>query len=131
VVDLASRRRAGASRLFRFAWGAAALALVAGMEMVGSLAQQRMGVPQVNHELQPPVGPLAGPNRPMGTYLDALGDASETAARHAAEVQARHASARAARARAEGAHAAVVSPAVGQDSNPGPPAGVSGTEVDP
>jgi hypothetical protein len=100
VVFLASLRRPGPGRLFRIAWGVAALALVAGMQTVGSLAQRRMGMPQVDHELQPPLGPLAGPNRPMGTYLDALGTASEAAARNAADVHARHASSRAARARA-------------------------------
>jgi hypothetical protein len=80
------------------------------MQMVGSLAQKRMGMPQVDHQLQPPVGPLSGPNRPMEDYLDRLGAAADEATQRAAEVHAKHASARAARARAA-APPAAASPA--------------------
>lgn len=100
VVHLAALRRPGRGAWFRAAWGAAALVLLVGIQSVGSLAQRRMGMPQVDHHVQPPLGSFTGPRRPTGAYLDRLGAAADTAGRRAAEVHAKHSSARADRARA-------------------------------
>ena len=98
VVYLAALRRAGRSLWFRATWAGATLALIGGLQLVGTLAQRRMGMPQADHHVQPPVASITGPHRPLDAYFDRLGEASNVAAEHAAEVNAKHAAARAARA---------------------------------
>jgi hypothetical protein len=99
VVHLASLRRPGRSPWFRAAWGTATLLLVVGMQMVGTMTQERMGMPQVDTHVQPPLSSVIGPRGTMGAYLDRLGAASDRAAQRAAEVNAKHSIARQARAR--------------------------------
>ena len=106
VVYLASVRRAGRGIWFRAAWGSATLLFILGVYGVGTLTQRRMGMPQVDHHVQPPLGPVTGPHRPLGTYFDRLAEAADTAAERAAEVNAKHAAARAARARVTASAAA-------------------------
>ena len=110
VVHLAALRRAGRGVWFRAAWGGATLALIAGMHFLGALAQERMGVPQVDHHVQPPLSSMAGPHRSLSSYFDRLAEASTTAAERAAEVNAKHAAARAARARVSASAAAGAPP---------------------
>ena len=99
VVYLASLRRAGRGIWFRTAWGGATLLLIVGVYGLGALTQRRMGVPQVDHHVQPPLGAVTGPHRSLGAYFDRLAEASNVAAERAAEVNAKHSAARAARAR--------------------------------
>ena len=110
VVYLASVRRAGRGVWFRAAWGGATLLLILGVSGLGSLTQRRMGMPQVDHHVQPPLGSVTGPHRPLGAYFDRLAEASNTAAERAAEVNAKHAEARAARARVSASAAAGAPP---------------------
>jgi hypothetical protein len=70
-----------------------------------------MGMPQVDHHVQPPLGSVTGPHRPLGAYFDRLAEASNTAAERAAEVSAKHSAARMARARASATAAPAVPPA--------------------
>jgi hypothetical protein len=111
VVYLAAVRRPGRSLWFRAAWGGATLALIVGLQVLGSLAQRRMGMPQVDYHVQPPVASVTGPHRSLSAYFDRLGEASDLAAERAAEVNAKHAAARAARARASAATGPGASPA--------------------
>jgi hypothetical protein len=111
VVYLASLRRAGRGLWFRAAWGSATLLLILGVSGLGSLTQRRMGMPQVDHHVQPPLGSVTGPHRSLSAYLDRLDEASRTAAERAAEVNAKHAAARAARAQASATAAPAVPPA--------------------
>ena len=110
VVHLAALRRAGRGLWFRVAWGGATLALIAGLGGLGALTQRRMGVPQVDHHVQPPLGAVTGPHRSLGAYFDRLAEASNTAAERAAEVNEKHALARAARARVSASAAAGAPP---------------------
>jgi hypothetical protein len=110
VVYLASVRRAGRSVWFRAAWGSAALLLIVGVYGLGALTQRRMGMPQVDHHVQPPLGSVTGPHRPLAGYFDRLAAAADTAAERAAEVNAKHAAARAARARVSASAAAGAPP---------------------
>ncbi|HEU0105723.1 MAG TPA: FHA domain-containing protein [Vicinamibacteria bacterium] len=100
VVHLAALRRAGRSVWFRVAWGGATVVLIAGLEVLGTLTQRRLGMPEVNHHVQPPLASVTGPHRSLGTYFDRLAEASNIAAERAAEVNAKHSAARVARARA-------------------------------
>ena len=102
IVYLAGVRREGRMRWFRTAWAAFAVAIVVGMQVVGSLAQRRMGVPQVNHDVQPPVAGYAGPSHGLDRYLADLRQATAAAAAKAADVQSRHAAARERRAASGG-----------------------------
>jgi hypothetical protein len=106
VVYLASVRRAGRGFWFRAAWGGATLLLILGVSGLGTLTQRRMGMPQVDHHVQPPLGSVTGPHSPLSAYFDRLDEASNTAAERAAEVNAKHAEARAARARVSASAAA-------------------------
>jgi hypothetical protein len=69
-----------------------------------------MGMPQVDHHVQPPLGSVTGPHRPLAGYFDRLAAAADTAAERAAEVNAKHAAARAARARVSASAAAGAPP---------------------
>jgi hypothetical protein len=100
VVYLAAVRRAGRSLWFRAAWGGATLVLIGGLQGLGTLTQKRMGMPQVDHHVQPPLASVTGPHRPLSAFFDRLAEASNAAAERAAEVNAKHSAARAARARA-------------------------------
>jgi len=110
VVYLASVRRAGRGVWFRAAWGSAALVLILGVYGLGSLTQRRMGMPQVDHHVQPPLGSVTGPHRPLSAYFDRLAEAADTASERAAEVNVKHAAARAARARVTASPAAGAAP---------------------
>lgn len=105
VVYLASVRRAGRGVWFRAAWGGATLLLILGVSGLGTLTQSRMGVPQVDHHVQPPLASVTGPHRSLSSFFDRLDEASHTAAEQAAEVNAKHSAARAARARVSASEA--------------------------
>ena len=100
VVHLAALRRAGRSVWFRVAWGGASVVLIAGLGVLGTLSQRRLGMPEVNYHVQPPLASVTGPHRSLGAYFDRLAGASNMAAERAAEVNAKHSAARVARARA-------------------------------
>ncbi|HEY8149756.1 MAG TPA: FHA domain-containing protein [Vicinamibacteria bacterium] len=106
VVYLAALRRPGRGLWFRVAWGGATLVLIAGLQLLGTLAQRRMGMPQADHHVQPPLASITGPHRPLSAYFDRLAEASSVAAERAAEVNAKHSAARAARARVSAGAAA-------------------------
>ena len=99
VVHLAAVRRAGRGLLVRAAWGGVTLAVIVGLSGLWALNQRRQGEPQVDHHIQPPLGSVTGPHRPLSAYFDRLAEASNTAAERAAEVNAKHSEARAVRAR--------------------------------
>jgi hypothetical protein len=99
VIYLASVRRAGRGLWFRAAWGSATILLILGVYGLGALSQRRMGMPEVEHHVQPPLASVTGPHRSLNDYFDRLAEASNEAAASAAEVNAKHAAARAARAR--------------------------------
>ena len=110
VVYLASLRRASRGIWFRAAWGSATLLVILGVSGLGSLTQKRMGMPQVDHHVQPPLASVTGPRRSLSAYFDRLDEASNTAAERAAEVNAKHSAARAARARVSASAAAGTPP---------------------
>jgi len=110
VVYLASLRRPGRSLWFRTAWAGTTLLLIAGFSGLGALTQRRMGMPQVDHHMQPPLASVTGPHRSLSDYFDRLDEASDTAAANAAEVNAKHAAARAARAQTSASAAPPASP---------------------
>jgi hypothetical protein len=111
VVYLASLRRPGRSLWFRTAWAGTTLLLIAGFSGLGALTQRRMGMPQVDHHVQPPLASVTGPHRSLSDYFDRLDEASNAAAASAAEVNAKHAAARTARAQASASAARPASPA--------------------
>jgi len=111
VVYLASLRRAGRSLWFRTAWAGTTLLLIAGFSGLGALTQRRLGTPQVEHHVQPPIASVTGPHRSLSDYFDRLDEASNTAAANAAEVNAKHSAARTARAQASASAARPASPA--------------------
>jgi len=106
IVHLAALRRAGRSVWFRIAWGGATVVLIAGLEVLATLSQRRLGMPEVNHHVQPPLASVTGPHRSLGAYFDRLAEASNMAAERAAEVNAKHSAARAARERVSASAAA-------------------------
>lgn len=82
LAQAAAIRRPSPNRNFRLFWAAAVLLVLLGVELTGSYAARRMGQPQADHTMQPPV-PGLGPGPAVD--LDAYALAVEAAGNRSAE----------------------------------------------
>jgi hypothetical protein len=88
VVHVAALRRAPPGRTFRLAWAAGVTALLAGYWGSTAWSMKKMGSPDVDYEVQMPLGSVTGPVRPLEDYFEAVSRearvAEEAAAKRAA-----------------------------------------------
>lgn len=89
AVHLVSLRRPPPNRAFRLAWGVGVGILVVGLVATASLAQSKLGTPNVDYHVQVPVAGYPGPSHALETYLTEVEASAEKAALAAAAVRAR------------------------------------------
>jgi hypothetical protein len=87
VVAAAGVRRTGPSLGFRLAWGLAIAAAAIGFATTHAMSARKSGDPQLDFHVQPPVAGYPGPSQGLDTYLRAVSDTAERAARAAERVR--------------------------------------------
>lgn len=81
LAQAAAIRRPPPNRNFRLFWAAAVLLVLFGIEFTGAYAARRMGQPQADHAMQPPVPALGpGPAVDFDAYAAAVEAAGEKSA---------------------------------------------------
>jgi len=81
LAQAAAIRRPAPNRNFRLFWAAATVLVLLGVELTGSYAARRMGQPQADHTMQPPLPALGpGPAVDLDAYAAAVAAAGETSA---------------------------------------------------
>ncbi len=87
VVFLAGLRRPDRGRAFTLGWAAAVTALWLGMSLTSSLAAQRLGMPQNDYTVRPPLAGFAGVSSSLDAYFARVQTAAEAAAADAEGVR--------------------------------------------
>jgi len=88
VVSLVSLHRPGNNRALALAWALAITVLWAGLGLTGSLAARRLGMPQNDYAVRPPIAGRSGVASSLDAYLERVGAAGDEAAEAAEEVRA-------------------------------------------
>ncbi|HET7290842.1 MAG TPA: FHA domain-containing protein [Vicinamibacteria bacterium] len=87
IVHAATLRRPGRRRGFALAWAAAVTALWAGGQLATAMGQRRMGVPQNDYAVRPPLGGFTGRATDLDRYLERVRARSSEAAAAVEEVR--------------------------------------------
>jgi hypothetical protein len=86
IVYVASLRRPGRRRAFALGWGVAVTVLWVGGQLVSAMGERRMGVPQNDYVVRPPLGRYVGRTVDLDIYLDRVEAGSKRAADAAEDV---------------------------------------------
>jgi hypothetical protein len=87
IVSLVRLRRERPSRAFDLGWASAITLLWAGIALTSSLASKRLGLPQNDYSVRPPVMGYSGVATGLDSYLQRLEGAAEDASRAAEDVR--------------------------------------------
>lgn len=87
VLSIATLRRPGKNRAFALAWAAAVTVLWAGLGLTSSLAARRLGMPQNDYAVRPPVAGASGVASSLDAYLEHVRAAADSAAQAAEDVR--------------------------------------------
>ncbi len=87
IVHVATLRRPGRQLAFALGWGVAVTVLWAGSSLASAMGARRMGLPQNDYTVLPPVGRFAGRAIDLGNYLERVETGSTEAAAAAEDVR--------------------------------------------